>query len=308
MHYKDESTIYIIESLQKELIYSDIVTFKVLNPDIATDIYCGKSYNLNSDIYRYRSYKSWLDMAQILKCKMLTPKNLGSLVELTFKKLNKFSFHTKVEDDKYGVDSEFANINKLQEPSFIYYYIEALKRVDIYNRKRVLNLGINRGDEFIAIKGLLEDKTFNNIDFVGIDYSNSALELANSRFKESNVTFYKHDINRVKELNLGRFDTLISIGTMQSSSINYKALLMELVQEHLENNSAIILGFPNSRWIGGELIYGAEVKNYNFSEMGLLYSDVIFAKKYLQQKKYRVTITGKDYIFLTATKIRSALV
>ena len=28
------------------------------------------------------------------------------------------------------------------------------------------------------------------------------------------------------------------------------------------------------------------------------------AKKYLQQKKFRVTVTGKDYIFMTATSIR----
>ena len=155
---------------------------------------------------------------------------------------------------------------------------------------------------------MVGDDNFNKIDFTGIDYSKSAIEFAKSRFTKGNVEFFIHNINRIKELNLGRFDTLISIGTMQSSSINYKVVLMELVQEHLENNSAIILGFPNSRWIGGELIYGAEVKNYNFSEMGLLYNDVVFAKKYLQQKKYRVTITGKDYVFLTATKIRSALV
>ncbi|MEA3289058.1 MAG: methyltransferase, partial [Campylobacterota bacterium] len=44
--------------------------------------------------------------------------------------------------------------------------------------------------------------------------------------------------------------------------------------------------------------------NYNFSEMSILYKDVQFCKKYLQQKKFRVTITGKDYIFLTATSIR----
>ncbi|MEA2019584.1 MAG: methyltransferase, partial [Campylobacterota bacterium] len=39
-------------------------------------------------------------------------------------------------------------------------------------------------------------------------------------------------------------------------------------------------------------------------EMSNLYKDVNFCKKYLQQKKFRVTITGKDYIFLTATSIR----
>ena len=66
----------------------------------------------------------------------------------------------------------------------------------------------------------------------------------------------------------------------------------------------MILGFPNCRWIDGEMIYGAKAKNYAFPEMSLLYKDVHFCKKYLQQKKFRVTVTGKNYIFLTATSIR----
>jgi hypothetical protein len=78
---------------------------------------------------------------------------------------------------------------------------------------------------------------------------------------------------------------------------------MSLVQEHLCNNGALILGFPNSRWMDTELIYGAKAPNYPYSEMSLLFNDVIFAKKYLQQKKFRVTITGREYIFLTATHI-----
>ena len=78
---------------------------------------------------------------------------------------------------------------------------------------------------------------------------------------------------------------------------------MSLVQKYLTPNGAFILGFPNSRWIDNELIYGAKAPNYPYSEMSLLFNDVIFAKKYLQQKKFRVTITGREYIFLTATKI-----
>ncbi|MCK4974827.1 MAG: methyltransferase, partial [Sulfurimonas sp.] len=66
---------------------------------------------------------------------------------------------------------------------------------------------------------------------------------------------------------------------------------------------AMILGFPNCRWIDGEMVYGAKAPNYSFNEMSLVLKDIHFCKKYLQQKKYRVTITGKDYLFLTARKI-----
>ncbi len=308
MHFSNELTIDIITILRDKLQDTNEVIFRVLNPDIKDNLYSGEIVYINDKIYIYRGYKSWIDLAQILKCKMLTPKNLGNLVEITFKKLEEFSFHLDNLDDKYGVDSEFFKIDKMQEPSFIYYYIEALKRVDIYNRKRVLNLGINGGDEFDVIKELLEDDNFNKINFVGIDYSKSAIAFAKGRFKADNIDFFCEDINRIDNLGLGKFDAFISIGTMQSRSINYKELLMKIVINYLEKDSAIILGFPNCRWVGGEMVYGAKVPNYNFSEMGHLFNDVIFAKKYLQQKRYRVTITGKDYIFLTATKIRSALV
>lgn len=75
---------------------------------------------------------------------------------------------------------------------------------------------------------------------------------------------------------------------------------MELIQNYLKKDAAIILGFPNSRWIDDTLIYGAKIKNYSFSEMGLLINDIFFAKKYLQQKKFKVHIFGREYIFLSA--------
>ena len=128
---------------------------------------------------------------------------------------------------------------------------------------------------------------------------------AKKKFKnDANISFYAHDINNLASLELGEFDLIISIGTLQSSNLEFNPLLMSIVQNQLKKNGAMILGFPNCRFIDGEMIYGARVKNYAFSEMGLLYKDVIFSKKYLQQKKYRVSITGKEYIFLTATSIR----
>jgi hypothetical protein len=191
----------------------------------------------------------------------------------------------------------------MEEPAFFHYYLQALRNVQIKKRKRILNLGVNRGDEFEVIRGMTDPDTYQKMALVGIDHSQSAITCAKTIFPETNVSLYTHDINDLSTLKLDRFDLLISIGTLQSPGINYKPFLMELVQEHLQNDSALILGFPNSRWQGGEMVYGAKAPNYAMSEMSLLFNDVMFAKKYLQQKKYRVTITGKQYIFLTATKI-----
>ena len=283
------------------------ISFEILDPDLGEG-YAGEKKDIDGTTYLYRSYKSWVDLAELLMCKMLTPeKSTHPLVRLTFKKLEtQSSFHTESQssiEEKYGIDSHFSQINKMEEPAFLYYYNQALQNAKLNQRTRVLNLGINTGDEFKVIKDSLDIHKYESMDLVGIDHSKTAIACAETSFPEENVMFYAHDINDLDHLSLGRFDLLISIGTLQSPSINFKPFFMSLVQNYLEKDAAIILGFPNSRWVGGEMIYGAKAPNYAMSEMSLLFNDVIFCKKYLQQHKYRVTLTGKQYIFLTATKI-----
>ncbi|HIC12252.1 MAG TPA: methyltransferase domain-containing protein [Sulfurimonas sp.] len=283
----------------------DIIEFEVLNPDLYSS-YNGNIFTIEGEEYIFRGYKSWLDLAQLLQCKMLTPKVLKDhTICIRFQKLNNdSSFHKTItnKEEKYGQNSIFSQIHKNEESSFIYYYLQALKNVKLDTRLRILNLGVNSGDEFEAILSL--SKNISNLELVGIDYCPSAINKAKVMFTEyKNISFYTHDINDLESLDIGKFDLIISIGTLQSSNLEFNPLLMSIVQNQLKQDGAMILGFPNCRWIDGEMIYGAKVKNYAFSEMGLLYKDVIFSKKYLQQKKYRVTITGKDYIFLTATSI-----
>ena len=293
--------------LHNRLKTESSLTFNVLDPDLGSG-YAGHKILIEDKTYIHRGYKAWTDLAELLLCQMLTPKE-GEypFVTLRFEKLEtQNSFHldtTSPKEEKYGVDSQFSAIHKMEEPAFIYYYTQALNNAKLSERTRVLNLGINTGDEFSVIKNSLDTNKYQNMDFVGIDHSKSAIAYANKVFTEDNVTLYEHDINDLENLNLGKFDLLISIGTLQSPSINFKPFFMSLVQNYLEKDAAVILGFPNSRWVGGEMIYGAKAPNYVMSEMSLLYNDVIFCKKYLQQHKYRVTLTGKQYIFLTATKI-----
>ena len=262
----------------------------------------------NPDQEKNRNLKTWLNLAELHFCKMLMPKVIDDdTIQITYQKLNQEnSFHTatiETREEKYGTESIFFNINKNEEPTFLHAYKKALESVKVQERRHILNLGINKGDEFELIEQLIEKNIFDNIAFSGIDHSQSALSYAKERFPKDNVKFYREDINRLNDLKLPKADLIISIGTLQSPSINYKPFLMSLVQEHLTHDGAFILGFPNSRWIDGELIYGAKAPNYPYSEMSLLFNDVIFAKKYLQQKKFRVTLTGREYIFLTATKI-----
>lgn len=300
----------IIISLQeqlKEMQSKSILEFQVINPDIKSSIYNGNTLLINNQEYIYRGYKTWIDLAQSLQCRMLTPLQIEeNFVLIRYEKLNAdVSFHNSQtsKEEKYGSDSIFSEIHKNEEASFIYHYLQALQNAGVSQRKRILNLGVNSGDEFEAIVKLVAN--FEELELIGIDYCDSAIKSAKEKFAAfKNISFYQHDINDLESLNLGEFDLIITIGTLQSSNLEFNKLLMSIVQNQLSREGAMILCFPNCRWIDGEMIYGSRVKNYPFSELGLLYKDVTFSKKYLQQKKFRVTITGKDYIFLTATSIR----
>ena len=311
--------LYTLQNILTTIKPKEILEFEVLNPDFATSAYAGTSIIVEDEEYIYRGYKAWIDLAEILQCKMLTPTcQTPAFVTIRFQKLDsEDSFHKSldVKEEKYGTSSSFSQIHKNEEPAFLAHYLKALQNVTINKRLRVLNLGVNSGDEFEVIQKYATN--FENMELIGIDYSASAINEARQKFLAcavsdseevplgcGNVTFYTHDINDLMSLNLGTFDLIISIGTLQSSNLEFNPLFMSLVQNYLKKDGAMILGFPNCRWVDGAMVYGAKAKNYSFPEMSLLYKDVVFCKKYLQQKKFRVTITGKEYIFLTATSIR----
>ena len=310
LKFTTHSMLYIMNTLEQRLENLDAkeyIEFEVLNPDIVDATYSGNIIQMEDILYLYHGYKAWSDLAQILKCRMLTPllKN-EHLVHIRYQKLDtdvNFHKNTDTAELKYGKGSLFSKIHKMEEPSFLHYYKQALTNVNINKRIKILNLGINSGDEFECIQEYASH--FKNLELTGIDYCDSAVQDAKEKFKyTTNITLYTHDINDLESLNLGKFDLIISIGTLQSSNLEFNPLLMSIIQNQLKSDGAVILGFPNCRWIDGEMIYGARAKHYSFSEMSNVYKDAIFAKKYLQQKKFRVTITGKEYIFLTATSIR----
>ena len=211
------------------------VEFKVLNPDLGRGKYAGSLITIGGKNYRHRSYKAWSDLAELLFCRILTPKiSTEHTVIIRFEKLDlDSSFHKNHStDDKYGTCSQFYDIQKNEEPAFIASYLRALEAVEIDRKERILSLGINRGDEFEAIRSLIGDSAFGSKTFIGIDHSKSAIEAARERFCFTGTTFYEKDLNDLESLRLERSDLIISIGTLQSSGINFKPFFMHLIQNY----------------------------------------------------------------------------
>lgn len=310
-NFTDEPMLVIMTWLEdrvRQMQARESIGFSIPDPDRAEGAYSGHIIGET----RYHSWKAWHDLAELLYCRMMTPLPMeNNRVGLHFQKLKSTdSFHTVdrgSKKEKYGADSIFSTICKNEEAAFLFAYRRALQQVKLGERRTVLDLGINSGDEFALIRMMLDDDHFQKMQLIGIDHSPSAIEEAERRFPEGHITFHCHDINHIDTLSLPKADLLLSIGTLQSPGIDFKPLFMSLIQNYLTPDGAVILGFPNCRWIDGEMIYGAKAPNYNFPEMSLMIKDIYFCKKYLQQHRYRVTITGKEYLFLTATKIGHTL-
>jgi len=284
------------------------VSFLAPDPDLGAAAYAGETVLVEGSAARHRGYRAWVDLAELLGCRMLTPRECPGdpgMVRLVFEKLDASdSFHddhTADVTEKYGEASRFARIDKLEEPSFLLGLRGALRAVGVGPGSRVLDLGINAGDEFELLRGILGGDAFASLELVGVDHCASAVAVAAARFRAPAHRVLLHDINRLGDLDLGRFDLIMSVGTLHSPGIeDGNGLLMRLVQENLARPGALILGFPNCRWIGGEAVYGARTRNYSHPELSLLFKDVGFCRRYLQQHRFKVTVTGKSYVFITA--------
>lgn len=278
------------------------VTIEVPDPDLGRGGYPGERVGPGK-AFVHRPLRSWCDLAEGLGCRMLTPRTVDSThIALRFEALGpEASFHGgKLEDEpiqeRYGAASTFARIRKLEDAGFLLPWVEALSRMRVPPGARVLDLGVNRGDELEAVLAHVPDATI-----VGIDHSETALAEARLRFPDGRHRFVKADLRELPP-GLGTFQLVVSIGTLQSPGVDDRALLRRLVQEHVRPEAALLFGFPNSRFRDGEVIYGARVRNLREPDLSLVIKDLAFYKRYLHQHGFRTYVNGKYDLLLTAVR------
>ncbi len=304
--FTDEPLAEIVDALRlrlETLEPGEPLTFLALDPDAATGLYEGEFVERGGRRFRYRSLRGWLELADRLGCRLGTPKAVRAgtnLLAFALSKLEPGSWHQEkgAGSEAYGPDSPFSRVQKLEEPTFLLDVQEALARVKLEPESRVLSLGVGRGDELGPFAALPHFETFS---FTGIDHSAGALESARQRFPGPNYRFIQADVNDLSFL-AGRFDLAVAVATLQSPGVDDRALLRDLVQHRLTSTGSVILVLPNSRYEGGVLRYGAKVKNLREPDLSLVVKDSAFYRKYLQQHRFRVFVTGRYYLFLTAVR------
>jgi SAM-dependent methyltransferase len=303
--FHDEPLILVVQHL-REALGAGRATIEVPDPDLGRGCYPGERVGPGGGLV-YRPLRSWCDLAEALSCRLLTPRAVDAThVALTFERLGpEAPWHAGGEDaeahpreERYGAASAFARVRKLEDAGFLMPWLDALGRLKLPTGARVLDLGVNRGDELAAFSWLARAP---DVSFVGVDHSASAIAEARTRFPEERHAFHVADLNALPP-GLGRFHLVVSVGTLQSPGVDDHALLRRLVQEHLEPQASLVLGFPNSRFQDGEVVYGARVRNLSEPDLSLLVKDLSFYRRYLHQHGFRTFLGGKYDLLLTAVR------
>jgi len=254
-------------------------------------------------------WRGWFDLAELLGCRLEAPRALGGgragllLVRLS----PEAAWHAAVRadaavaTDRYADPSGFAAVRKLDHPGFLLPLLEALERVRPPDGGRVLVLGCHRGDEIEAL-GLLEPPP-GGLQLVGVDHGEVPLAEAARRFPAAR--FLRRDVGDLPS-DLGRFELIVAVAVLQSPSIDDRALLRRLVQDHLAPRGALLLGLPNGRFRGRDPVWGARTRNYREPDLSLVVKDLAVYRRYLHQHGFRTHVGGRYDLLLTAWRSEGA--
>ena len=248
----------------------------------------------------HRPYLSWLDAADLLDAQFLTPQRQGQHALLHFRR-REVAPRDRSEG-RYAAGSAFGRVNKLEDPHFLHDLAEALTRADLKAGARVLSLGVNSGRELDLLEQVYPGHGFK---VLGLDLDASALALAQARHPA--YDFRVQDVTQpgLRDLPLkggGRFDVVLALSLLQSPGVNQEDLLRTLRSDLLAPSGTLILGFPNARYRGGELSYGARMLNFARPDLSLLMKDVTGARRHLQRHGFTVYVTGKYEVLVTGVR------
>lgn len=276
------------------------VSFELLAPPAEAGRHAGERVELDGRACVHRPPRIWVELAARLRLRLVAMTPLpGGRLRICLQRLDEAGrLDGPAGSEKYGRGSSFARIDKLEDPGFVLDIQDALERAGLGDDARVLDLGCNRGDLFELLAALRPGLGARG-SFVGVDHSESALAVARAR-AAANHRYVAADLAQLPELELGRFELVTCIGTMQSPGVDDRALLKHVVRERLSPGGALILGVPNCCYVDGELLHGARTKNFTQPELSLLIKHVAYYRRYLQQHHMRVFVTGNNYVLVTA--------
>lgn len=299
----------IVAYVRERLAAGDaVVAVRVLDPDLGRGMYAGERVPVGGRSLVHRPWRVWVELAERMRLRISTPRADGDgLVRIELSPLDERATWEPGDEvpacEKYGTGSGYQRISKLEDPGLVLDLADALERVGLGAGARVLDLGVNAGEE-LSLLAELWPELGRSGTFVGVDHSASAIAAARERLPEPRHRFVQADLADLPSLELGGpFDLVVCLNTLQSPGVDDRAVLRHVVQERLSAGGSVILGIPNCRYLDGEVIHGARTKNLRQAELSLVIDGIAFYRRYLHQHRRRVFVTGKHTLLVTAIPV-----
>jgi SAM-dependent methyltransferase len=228
-------------------------------------------------------WRGWCDLAEALGCRLEAPApSDDGHVRLRLRSLPpEADWHAArgaAPERRYADPAGFGAVRKLDHPGFALPLLEALGRVRPPDGGRVLVLGCHRGDELAAIAAL--EPPPRALELVGVDHAPEPLAEARARFPAAR--FVEADVARLPD-DVGRFDLVVAVAVLQSPAIDDRALLRDLVRRRLTPKGGLLLGVPNGRFRGHDVVWGARTRNFAAPDLSLAVNDLAVYRRYLHQ-------------------------
>ena len=289
-----------------------LIKILTLNPDVGEGIlFNGELIQSYEQPYRYYTYQTWIDLAHLHGFSFLTPLIHSTheyLVYLRFKKRHIEGWHQHSlpsgHCEKYGIDSAFQRIKKEEEPYFLKTLQDSLNWIKLTPTSRLLSLGVNTGEELALCVDSFLNQSSTPQQWIGIDHSKSAIAAAKAMYTHPSFHWQVGDLRELDLLDLGLFDCIMCLNTLQSTLIDEHQMVRNWVQNYLKPQGALVLSFPNSRYMGTHQVYGTRVRHEKEIEYSPLFKQLVALQRYLHQHQFRVRITGKYTLFLVAKRLK----
>jgi hypothetical protein len=264
----------------------------VFDPDLGRGLHAGELVNHGEDRYVHRPWRTWVELAERLGLRLLTPRahaTASQLVVLRFERLTPaIAARPRGEDltERYGLGSSYARISKLEDPGFVIDLGEALARCALGPAPRILDLGVNIGDELALIGHHAPE-----LDLRRSSASTTASAIA---------AMVSHQL----PVHRGRPQCAARLGLgvrSRDPPARFRAGIVTASCVSRPTPSPRRRGDPGSGPAATRRrVDGTRMKNFRQPELGLLVKDIAFYRKYLQQHHRQVFVTGKYYLLVTA--------
>lgn len=306
MRFTDQPFTHILDYIQQwcqTAQVGDDLIFEVPHPDRFNCTIPGSREQLGtrdgSWTGIYRPLSCWLSLAERLACRcFLPPPSDSDFLRLRLQKQAEGDLHSGHDpESKYGNAAAYWTLDKREWPDYVLDFQQAVRLMPQSSPLNVLELGCHRGDGYDLLRQSLPDCRLN---YRGIDHAPSAIAHAKATYPQEGAHFECADLRDVETLDLDRYDLILALGVLHTTSLNGKDLLMRLVRHHLNPQAMIVLTFPNCRLRDTGLSYGAKMKNFSESDLSVLVREVAFYRRYLHGKGFRTRLFGQHYWFLSA--------